>query len=73
MIESANNSLRRGLAHCGSFPDTEHLRQRANEWMRSYNNARIHSTLGYMSPRSSSGRQGRPSGNCLIICSKSND
>ena len=48
MIESANNSLR-GLAHCESLPDTKHLRQRVNEWVRSCNNARIHSTLGYMS------------------------
>lgn len=73
MIKSANNSLKRGLALCESFPDTEHLRQRVNEWVRSCDNARIHSTLGYMSPRSSSGRQGRPSVDCLIICSKSND
>lgn len=39
-----------GLVHRESLPDTEHLRQRVNEWVRSCNNARIHSTLGYMSP-----------------------
>lgn len=50
VIESANNSLKRGLVHRESFPDTEHLRQRVNEWVWSCNNARIHSTLGYMSP-----------------------
>lgn len=50
VIESANNSLKRGLVHRESFPDTEHLRQRVNERVRFYNNARIHSTLGYMSP-----------------------
>lgn len=50
MIESANNSLKRGLVHRESFPDTEHLRQRVNEWVWSCSNARIHSTLGYMSP-----------------------
>lgn len=31
VIESANNSLKRGLVHRESFPDTKHLRQRANE------------------------------------------
>lgn len=50
VIESANNSLKRGLVHRESFPDTEHLRQRVNEWVWSCNNTRIHSTLGYMSP-----------------------
>lgn len=50
VIESANNSLKRGLVHRESFPDTERLRQRVNEWVWFYNNTRIHSTLGYMSP-----------------------
>ena len=50
VIESTNNSLKRGLVHRESFPDTGHLRQRVNEWVWFYNNTRIHSTLGYMSP-----------------------
>lgn len=50
VIESANNSLKRGLVHRESFPDTEHLRRRVNEWVWFYNNKRIHSTLGYMTP-----------------------
>lgn len=50
VIESANNSLKRGLVHRESFPDTEHLRQRVNEWVWFYNNTRIRSTLDYMSP-----------------------
>lgn len=48
--EFANNNLKRGLVHRESFPDTEHLRQRVNEWVWFYNDTRIHSTLGYMSP-----------------------
>lgn len=50
VIESANNCLKRGLVHRKSFPDTEHLRRRVNEWVWFYNNTRIHSSLGYMSP-----------------------
>ena len=50
VIESANNSLKGGLVHRESFPDTEHLRRRVNEWVWFYNNKRIHSTLGYMTP-----------------------
>lgn len=50
VIESANNCLKRGLVHRKSFPNTEHLRRRANEWAWFYNNTRIHSSLGYMSP-----------------------
>lgn len=37
MIESANNSLKRGLVRRESFPDTEHLRQRVNERARTNN------------------------------------
>ena len=48
VIESANNSPKRGLIHRESFPDTEHLRQKVSEWVWFYNNVRIHSTLGYM-------------------------
>lgn len=48
VIEPANNSLKRGLVHRESFPDTEHLRQKVSEWVWLYNNVRIHSTLGYM-------------------------
>lgn len=50
VIESADNSLKRGLVHRESFPDIGHLWQRANEWVWFYSNTRIHSTLGYMSP-----------------------
>lgn len=48
VIESANNSPKRGLIHRESFPDTEHLRQKVSERVWFYNNVRIHSTLGYM-------------------------
>lgn len=71
MIESANNSLKRGLVHRESFPDTEHLQQRVNEWVRFYNNVRIHSTLGYMGSGVSRG-QGAP-WKLLKICSKSSE
>lgn len=50
VVKSANNSLKRGLVHRESFPDTEHLKQRVNEWVWFCNNTRIHSTLGCMSP-----------------------
>lgn len=50
VIESANNCLKRGLIHRKSFPNTEHLRRRVNEWVWFCNNTRIHSSLGYMSP-----------------------
>ena len=49
-IESVNNCLERWPVHRESFPDAEHLRRRVNGWVRSYNNARIRSTLGCMSP-----------------------
>ena len=50
VVESANNSLKRGLVHRETFSDTEGLRRRVNEWVWFYNNRRVHSTLGYMTP-----------------------
>ena len=49
-IESVNNCPKRWPVHRESFPDAEHPRRRFNEWVRSYNNARIRSTPGCMSP-----------------------
>ena len=50
VIESANNSLKRGLVHRMEFTDTQHLRRELNYYVWWYNNERIHSRLGYMSP-----------------------
>lgn len=48
--ESANRILKAELVHRETFGTTRELRARLSDYVRWYNNFRIHSTLGYMSP-----------------------
>lgn len=48
--ESANKILKAEFAHRESFANTRELRVKLSDRVHWYNNFRIHSTLGYMSP-----------------------
>lgn len=48
--ESANKMLKAEFARRESFANTRELQARLSDCVHRYNNFRIHSTLGYMSP-----------------------
>ena len=48
--ESANKTLKKEMVYRETFRDLRELRLSLNEYVWWYNNERIHSTLGYMSP-----------------------
>ena len=48
--ESTNRIPRAELVHREAFGTTRELRAKLSDYVRWYNNFRIHSTLGYMSP-----------------------
>ena len=50
VIESTNKILKRGLIYRRAFAGLDQLRRELNSYVRWYNEERIHSTLGYMSP-----------------------
>ena len=50
VVESTNRVLKRELVRGRAFPSEEHLRTELFDWVNWYNNRRLHSTLGYMTP-----------------------
>ena len=48
--ESADRMLKAELVHRETFGTTRELRAKLSDFVHRYNNFRIHSTLGYMSP-----------------------
>ncbi len=48
-IESTNRLLKTSIVYGRAYATTEDLRREVNQWVRFYNNERIHTTLG-MSP-----------------------
>ena len=50
VIESANRILKKGLIYQWAFADLGQLRRELNSYVRWYNEERMHSTLGCMSP-----------------------
>ena len=48
--ESTNRILKAELVHRETFGTTRELRAKLSDYVHWYNNFRIHSTLGYMSP-----------------------
>ena len=50
VIESTNRILKKELVYRRAFTDLGQLRRELNSYVRWYNEERIHSTLGYMSP-----------------------
>lgn len=48
--ESANKMLEAEPAYRDSFSDLRDLQAKLSDYVHRYNNFRIHSTLGYMSP-----------------------
>lgn len=48
--ESTNRILKAELVHRETFGTTRELRTKLSDYVQRYNNFRIHSTLGYMSP-----------------------
>ena len=48
--ESTNRILKAKLVHREAFGTTRELRAKLSDYVHWYNNFRIHSTLGYMSP-----------------------
>ena len=50
VVESTNRILKRELVHGRAFASEEQLRTELFDWVNWYNNCRLHSTLGYMTP-----------------------
>ena len=50
VIESTNRILKKELVYRRVFADLDQLRRELNSYVRWYNEERMHSTLGYMSP-----------------------
>lgn len=50
VVESANRVLKRELVRGRAFASVERLRAELFDWVNWYNNCRLHSTLGYMTP-----------------------
>ena len=50
VIESTNRILKKELVYRRAFADLGQLRRELNSYVRWYNEKRMHSTLGYMSP-----------------------
>lgn len=50
VVESTNRVLGRELVRGRAFPSEDRLRTELFDWANWYNNCRLHSTLGYMTP-----------------------
>lgn len=50
VVESTNRVLKRELVRGRAFPSEDRLRTELFDWVNWYNNYRLHSTLGYMTP-----------------------
>lgn len=50
VVESCNKTLKATLVNRRSYATLDQLRRDLNRWVWRYNNVRMHSTLGYMSP-----------------------
>ena len=50
VVESMNRVLKRELVRGRAFTSEERLRLELFDWVNWYNNCRLHSTLGYMTP-----------------------
>ena len=50
VVESTNRVLKRELVRGRAFASEERLRLELFDWVNWYNNCRLHSTLGYMTP-----------------------
>lgn len=50
VVESTNRVLKRELVRGRAFPSEDRLRTELFDWVNWYNNCRLHSTLGYMTP-----------------------
>ena len=50
VVESTNRVLKRELVRGRAFPSEDRLRTELFDWVNCYNNYRLHSTLGYMTP-----------------------
>ena len=50
VVESANRVLKRELVRGRAIASVERLRAELFDWVNWYNNCRLHSTLGYMTP-----------------------
>lgn len=50
VVESTSRVLKRELARGRAFPSEDRLRTELFDWVNWYNNCRLHSTLGYMTP-----------------------
>ena len=50
VVESTNRVLKRELVRGRPFASEEHLRTELFDWVNWYNNCRLHSMLGYMTP-----------------------
>ena len=50
VIESTNRILKKEFVYQRAFASLDQLRRELNSYVRWYNEERIHSTLGYMSP-----------------------
>lgn len=50
VVESTNRILKRELVRGRAFASEERLRTELFDWVNWYNNCRLHSTLGYMTP-----------------------
>ena len=50
VIESCSKTLKATLIYRNAYGSLDQLRRSLNAWVWWYNNERIHSTLGYMSP-----------------------
>ena len=50
VVESTNRALKRELVRGRAFPSEDRLRTELFDWVNWYNNCRLHSTLGYMTP-----------------------
>ena len=50
VVESANRILKRELVRGRAFASEGRLRTELFDWVNRYNDCRLHSTLGYMTP-----------------------
>lgn len=50
VVESTNRALERELVRGRAFPSEDRLRTELFDWVNRYNDYRLHSTLGYMTP-----------------------
>lgn len=50
VIEATNNLMKRAIVHGRTYSCVGQLRRELNDWVWFYNNERMHSRLGYMSP-----------------------